>query len=134
MDTLRLPARIESLEPFRSYVVKKVAQVGASQDAIFKIELILEELLTNIIKYAYRKGSEGDIEIGCSIDDNKLCISIGDWGCPFDPLSKIEPDICQDVSDRNVGGLGIFLARKFMSELKYERDSGKNLLMFCFEL
>lgn len=107
--------------------------MGLPDETIFKIDLILEELLTNVINYAYPQG-EGDVEIGYSLEDGKLKVSIRDWGCPFDPFESKEPDTCRDLNERKVGGLGIYLVRKLVSELNYERECGKNVLTFYFLL
>ncbi len=55
-------------------------------------------------------------------------IEIIDWGLPFDPLSKPVPDIKAPAQERTIGGLGIYLIRKVMDEVKYRRDAGRNIL------
>jgi len=133
MDALRLPAKRESLENFRSFVVDRATRLKVSQELLFKIELVLEEALTNVIRYAYPEAS-GDVEIECTVLENKLCLSISDWGDPFNPLERPEPDLTCEMSERPIGGLGIYLIRHMGDEMHYTRQGHKNILSFCFRV
>jgi len=132
MTTLLLPAKLESLEPFRTFVLQEVESFGMAQDRVLQIELVLEELLVNIVSYAYPQGG-GEVEVGCSIEEGEFHICIRDWGVPFDPLTKEEPNLAESISDRRVGGLGIFLVREMTSQVSYQRQGDSNLLRLCFE-
>lgn len=135
MGILRLPARMESLETFRSYILQGITNLGVAQDVIFKIELVLEELLTNVINYAYAPGREGDMEVEYSLDERKrLRLSIKDWGAPFNPLTQDAPELNKNLSEREIGGLGIYLVRQLAGELHYNRRSDENILTMCFQL
>ena len=95
---------------------------------ITPINLVLEEALTNVIFYAYEKGSTHEIKIDFAHTANQLDITITDTGKPFDPTKKEDPDIELSVEERPIGGLGIFLIRKIMSEVSYERVGKENIL------
>jgi anti-sigma regulatory factor (Ser/Thr protein kinase) len=132
MDTLRLPAKIESLECFRSFVVERAENWGVPLEALLKVELVLEEILTNIFLYAYPQ-QEGHVEVECSSESGRgFCLRATDWGIPFDPLAQEDPDLSTDLAERPVGGLGIFLARQMADELSYNREDGRNVLRVCF--
>ena len=89
-----------------------------------------EEVLVNVINYAYPQ-EEGDVEVYCHPDeDNRLIIQVSDGGVPFDPLSVPPPDLSQDINSRQAGGLGIFIVRQLADELKYVRDGKRNILTF----
>jgi serine/threonine-protein kinase RsbW len=134
METLRLPATMESLEVFRLFVLGKLRQLNIVQELVFKVELVLEEVLTNVIHYAYPEGA-GDVEVGCAIEgDEKFCFCVTDWGIPFNPLERPDPELGEDISDRQVGGLGIYLVRHLVDQLHYHRQEGGNTLTFCFRL
>lgn len=134
MPTTRLPAKKEYLEKLQSCVMDTVRELGASPKTLFNIELALEEILSNVIKYAYPDGS-GEVEIECFIDETgMLRILIRDWGAPFDPTHCEAPDVCQDVCERPVGGLGIYLTRQLAGDLVYERLSDGNRLTIRFQL
>jgi len=95
---------------------------------ITPINLVLEEALSNVIFYAYEKGSSHEIKIDFAHSANQLDITITDTGKPFDPTQKEDPDIELSVEDRPIGGLGIFLIRKIMNEVSYERVGQENIL------
>lgn len=134
MDSLVLPAKMDSLEPLRAHVLARVEKWQLAPAVCAKIELVLEEVLTNIIHYAYPDG-EGNMEVRCAVERNSLFrLEILDWGSPFDPLSSNDPDVTKGVEQRDVGGLGIFLLRNMVDELHYKRVDGKNILSICLSL
>jgi anti-sigma regulatory factor (Ser/Thr protein kinase) len=134
MYTLRLPAKLESLETFRSFVLQTIKDWNITQTIVPKIELVLEEVLTNIINYAYPTG-EGDVEVKCTLlNKDKLCFVIQDWGNPFNPLMKNSPDLSADLFERRIGGLGIFLVRTMVDELDYRHEEGTNILKLCMKI
>jgi serine/threonine-protein kinase RsbW len=132
METLLLPATMESLEICRLFVMGKLQQLHVVQELEFKVELVLEEVLTNVIHYAYPEEA-GEMEVACTIeDDQNFCFRVTDWGIPFNPLERPDPELSEDISERQVGGLGIYLVRHLVDDLSYERQEGKNTLIFCF--
>ena len=130
MDSLRLPAKLDSLSSFNTFVIEKIDQFDLPREIIPKIELVLEELITNVFKYAY-PGREGDLELACSYRGSDLCISLRDWGAPFNPLEQNNPDISEDISQRKIGGLGIYLVKEMVENLEYHRQDDSNILSFC---
>jgi len=134
MDTLTLPARLDSLETLLSFILKRAKNAGAPEERLSAIRLGLEEILVNIISYAYPKG-EGRVEVSFSIQsDGKLSIEVTDWGIPFDPLALAPPDLERDFSERQIGGLGIYLARKLAHQIVYERVHDANRLTVVFDI
>jgi anti-sigma regulatory factor (Ser/Thr protein kinase) len=134
METLRLPATMESLELFRRFVLGRLQRLNMAQEVVFKIELVLEEALTNVVHYAYPE-AKGEVEVSCALEHNKrFCLCVKDWGLPFNPLERPDPEMCEEISERQVGGLGIYLIRHLVDELQYQRQEGENLMTFCFRL
>lgn len=133
METLRLPAKMESLDAFRSFVTAGMEKLDISPELLFKVELVLEEALTNVIHYAYLE-EPGEVELEFGTADNRLCFKISDWGKPFNPLERPDPEIDADILERPIGGLGIFLIRRMVDELSYERREDRNMLTFCFNI
>jgi serine/threonine-protein kinase RsbW len=126
---------MEYLETFRSYVLEKAEKWGIDQETLFKIELVLEELLTNVIRYAYVDGGSGDVEVECSFQrDNRFYLSIQDWGKPFDPLQREDPDLTKGVNEREIGGLGIHLVRQMADQVSYNREENSNKVHLCFQI
>lgn len=134
METLRLPATMENLESFRLFVRKRLQPLNLAEELEFKVELVLEEAVTNVIHYAYPEAT-GEAEVGMVVEAGKgFCLCVKDWGVPFNPLERPDPTMCEEVSERQVGGLGIYLIRHLVDELDYQWQEGANTLTFCFTL
>lgn len=94
----------------------------------FKIRLCVEEVVENIVSYAYTNG-EGPMEASVLADtDGTITLVFKDRGVPFDPLAKPDPDITLSAEDRPIGGLGIFLCKQMMDNVRYEYTDGQNVL------
>ena len=92
------------------------------------LNLVLEELITNIIFYGYTDKNEHFIEINIDFDDSRIFLKVEDDGIAFNPLLKEEADISLPVEERAIGGLGIHFVRKIMDTISYERKNEKNIL------
>ena len=89
------------------------------------LDLAVEEIFVNIANYAY--GDEkGTAEIILSKNNNAVSLTFIDQGTPYDPLAKPDPDTTLGASERQIGGLGIFLVKKVMDETSYEYKDGSN--------
>jgi serine/threonine-protein kinase RsbW len=127
--TLVLSATLENLEFFLAHVRSSAAAWGMEAELLYPIELSLEEVLVNVISYAYPKEEKGNIDVNCSWDSQQgLTIQVVDYGAAFDPLEKPDPDTNLSLDERGIGGLGIFLTKKMMDTVTYERSRGKNIL------
>ncbi len=93
------------------------------------LNLALEEAVSNIILYAYPQKMGDAISVKATHVNSSLLFTISDSGVEFDPTVVPEADITLSAEDRQIGGLGIFLIRKIMDEVKYERIDGKNVLI-----
>jgi serine/threonine-protein kinase RsbW len=132
MPVLRLPAAMESFEAFRSFVFHRMEHDGMAE-LLPEVDLALEEVLINAINYAYPKGN-GEIEIDCHADGPaSFYLAVMDWGIPFNPLEQPPPDLSADISERAVGGLGIYLVKDMAARLAYEHKDGRNTIMMWFE-
>ena len=96
---------------------------------IYTMKLALDEILTNIISYAYDDAKEHIIVIRLSLDQEKWTVEVEDDGRPFNPLNAPEPDSKQLLGERPIGGLGIHLVRKLIDELEYRRQNDRNILV-----
>jgi anti-sigma regulatory factor (Ser/Thr protein kinase) len=130
---IELPALLDSLDQFRCFVLKKAGELSVDPEFLPNLELALEELLVNVISYAYPSGRAGMIEVGCGTFDGRMfCIQIRDHGKPFDPLTLPDPDITLDVLERPVGGLGIYFVRQLAELVRHEYIEDSNQLTCCF--
>lgn len=125
---IRLPAKLEYLETFVASVKAAAEKYGFARTRISEIELASEEILVNIFNYAYKE-SEGYAEVITGTDeDRQFVIEISDTGIPFNMLLLNRPDLTSDISERRIGGLGVFLARELMKDIRYYREDNKNIL------
>lgn len=102
---------------------------GLSEDEVFSINVALDEMLSNIIKYGYTDDAIHEIQIRLSVAGPVLAVEIEDDGQPFDPCAAAPVDVDAPLEERKVGGLGIHIVRKLMSEVGYARVNGRNRLV-----
>jgi serine/threonine-protein kinase RsbW len=100
-----------------------------NSEDVFKLNLVLEELFTNIVSYGYEDNLEHTIDMEFSFDRSNLIIKIVDDAKEFNPLLRDDPDIDIPLEDRKIGGLGIFLTKKMMDHVDYSRIDNKNILI-----
>lgn len=127
--------------PFRLVVGSDIAEIpgvsarleevmgrnGFSSEEILDTQLAVEEVVTNTIVHGYRS-TRGEIKIVCRFTGDRAVIEISDTAPAFDPLSLPDPDFAGELGDRKIGGLGVFLVRQLMDEVRYRREGGRNIL------
>lgn len=101
---------------------------GVSEEAIYSLETALEEIVTNAVKYAFRKAKVHNIDVTASVNAKAAELVIENDGDVFDPTSVAEPDINRPLEKMPVGGLGIHLIRSLASGLEYRRENDRNRL------
>ena len=120
---------LDKIRTVQDFVEAFCVSHNLALDLVNNINLCLEEVLVNVINYGYDDGDVHQIDIDLALSDCQLEISIKDDGKPFDPLQRPDPDLEQPLEDRPIGGLGIFLLKKLMDGLEYDRREGKNILV-----
>ena len=108
------------------YVEQDMIQKKIAPEIRSKMIVITEELFTNIALYAYENG--GIVRIQTALHKNCYSVIFTDSGKPYNPLERQEPDTAQPLAEREVGGLGIFIARKMADALDYTYKNGENVL------
>ena len=128
--TLSLALKCDLSELARS--AEEIEKFGANRDWppewIFKTNLALDELITNVVNYGFEGQEEKkDIHITLTESDNCLVVVMEDEGNPFDPFSEAaEPSLDDELEERTVGGLGVYFVKTLMDEATYERREGRN--------
>ena len=107
---------------------------GVSPQAVYLVNLAIEELATNILKYGYDDTAAHEILLRLEIDSGTLLLVLEDDGHEFDPLAAPEPDVNLPAEERLPGGLGIHLVRKMVDEIHYQRLDGRNRLTVKLKL
>jgi len=112
------------LEAARDRVRAHLERAGVDETALYAIDLALEELAGNTIRY----GKAETIRVDLAIEPSTVCLSIVDDGRSFDPTRHPEPVPVKRLADAPVGGRGIPLVRRFVRAMRYGRDGGRNRL------
>lgn len=120
--SIQIPAHWDSLQQLMEFVDLIEQDALLKPDQLFVLRLVIEEIVTNLIKYGYAE-AEGTIEVVCAVDAADLAIMIRDHGRPFDPRDLPDPEFHDDLEQRPVGGLGIFLVRELVDSISYRHDS-----------
>jgi len=125
--------KIKNKIPEIEHVCDAVAEFSRKHNVvdkiIFTLHLAIDEILTNIISYGYSDTDEHVIDIRYSFLKDYLQLEIIDDSNPYDPSAAPEPDVEASLEDRKIGGLGIYLIKNMMDEIKYSSDNGKNTLV-----
>jgi anti-sigma regulatory factor (Ser/Thr protein kinase) len=99
---------------------------GFGEKDVYNIQLATDEAASNIVEHAYEGVSNGVLDLSCGMEGDVIKIVLVDYGEPYDPSVVPIPDIKADLSERKIGGLGIFLMRKLMDEVHYEPRANKS--------
>ena len=126
--TVSFKNQLSEIERLGQLVTEFAERHQWSPRILFEMNVALEELLTNVISYAYDDNQEHEITLRLSFVDGELTAELADDGRPFNPLEAADPDLSIPLEERPIGGLGIFLVRKFTTDLAYQRRDGKNFL------
>lgn len=129
MKTKSFPAKTEELDNVLNFVNADLEENGCNPKFQMQIAVAVEELFVNVAHYAYEAGSDGPCEVVTNLDDEGyFSIKMKDLGQPFDPLAKEDPDVTLSAQEREIGGLGIFMVKKFMDKVSYEREGNYNVM------
>ena len=129
---LTLPASAGSISAFSEFVREAAETAGVPRNEFEKLNLVIEEILINVARYAYTPGT-GAVEVACTpAGPHKLRVEVADFGRVFNPLEADPPDLSRGLADRPIGGLGVFLVRSMVDSIDYRRERDRNVLSFTF--
>ena len=125
--------QLSEMSRIADFVKELGADNNLNQRLTFHLDLILDELITNIISYGYQDKNEHQIALSFDVEGDFLHLEIIDDGIAFNPLESKKPDTSLSVDDRPIGGLGIYFAKSFSDNITYFRRHDKNhlLIRFC---
>ena len=104
-------------------------------DLTMNLNLVLEEIFTNIVNYGFKDSASHDIHITFQYDKQEITITIIDDGIPFNPLEAVQPPVLNaGIEDTPVGGLGFHIVRQLMDKINYKRENNKNHLILSKEV
>ena len=127
-NSIVLANEISEVSKLNDFIEEIGREFAIAPDVLFNLNLVLEEAVVNVINYAYPKEEHEFIYLSASMHEGSIVLVLTDTGKAFDPTAAPEADITLSADERQIGGLGIFLIRQIMNEVKYERIDGKNIL------
>ena len=127
-ETLTLTNKLSQVSSLVSFVRGVTERFCFSDRQAKAIRLALEEIVVNVIDYAYPEGTEGLIDVRAWSDGRVLRFVVTDSGIPFDPTAVPPADTTLSAEERPIGGLGIHMARSLMDDVRYERTDEENIL------
>lgn len=112
---------VAAAEPF--FAANRVAPAMAQ-----RMILVIDELLTNVISYAWPQGGDHTIELRMRIEDGRVEMELRDDGVPFNPLEVVAPALDTPLENWPIGGLGLHFVRSLMDRVDYRREGGTNMI------
>ena len=125
---LKLENSLESILVATGRVSTWLEEVAAPAECQELAAITLEEIVLNCIKYGYDDEARHTIEVSSVLGKDRFCMTICDDGHPFNPLEAPPPNLSDNLEDRPIGGLGIYLLRQLWSDIEYRRQDGRNCL------
>ena len=119
---------MSELERVNRFVEDVSEALALDMELQLHLNLVIEEMVVNVISYAYPEGTTNDIQLVAESDGKVLTFVLSDHGKPFDPTAKECADMNENPANRNLGGMGIFIVKQMMDEVSYKRQNGKNWL------
>ena len=129
MKTLTLEATVENISRVTAFIDEALEALDCPMKAQMQIDVAIDEVFANIASYAYAPDT-GSATVNFAFDapTRTASVTFVDSGVAYDPLQKADPDITLSAEEREIGGLGIFLVKKTMDAVEYERRDGQNVL------
>lgn len=128
MKKITVPAKLEQLSVITDFVMEELALLNCSDKIQMQIAIAVEEIFVNIANYAYYP-DEGDAIVLTEVQESplRMTITFMDDGIPYNPLARPDSDTSLPVSDREIGGLGIFLVKQNMDFVDYKYENNQNI-------
>ncbi|MCL2254418.1 MAG: ATP-binding protein [Lachnospiraceae bacterium] len=126
MKELLIDAKIDNLDAVLGFIGAELEAADCTLKLQTQIAITVEEIFVNIAHYAYSP-EVGGATIRISVGD-EIIIEFEDKGKPYNPLEKDDPDVTLGADEREIGGLGVFMVKKFMDTAKYRHEGNKNIL------
>jgi anti-sigma regulatory factor (Ser/Thr protein kinase) len=135
IEPLTIPGTLTSLADLRQYVTAAATAAGLGKKAAYRLNLAVDEIATNVITHGYLEaGRDGVIDVNTEIDEEALIIHLEDAGEVYNPIQYQAPDdLDQPPEERQIGGLGVFIAIQSVDKFLYERIGNRNRHTFVMK-
>ncbi len=129
-----IPGRLSEVDAVARRVEEFGDAHGLPGPKVYVINLALDELITNVVSYGFGGVAEPEIRITLRIEGGALVLIMEDNGQPFDPTRDMPTDITSPLTERPIGGLGLYLVKSFADRLSYEFADGRNRVIVEHDL
>ncbi len=126
--TIELKSDLSEIGRMSEWIEQFGARHDLAADVVFQLNLVLEEIVTNVISYAFDDDEAHMVEVGLCFTGDELEAFVKDEGTAYDPTDADPPDLDAPLEERQVGGLGVHLVREMMDGVSYSRVGNKNIL------
>lgn len=120
---------LDELENLSRHVEIFCKANGLTRRNAFALNLVIDEVFTNIVSYGFKDKKEHRIKIDLRIINGELTVRVEDDGVPFNPTTAPKTDLCCSIEDRKIGGIGLHLINQIMNIIIYKRVKDKNILV-----
>jgi anti-sigma regulatory factor (Ser/Thr protein kinase) len=129
MKEITIAATVENIDVVTDFVNEQLESCDCPMKAQMQIDIAIDELFSNIAHYAYNPET-GDATVRVEVVEDPMAVVITfiDKGIPYDPLKKADPNTALSAEEREIGGLGIFIAKKTMDSIAYAYENNQNVL------
>jgi anti-sigma regulatory factor (Ser/Thr protein kinase) len=128
--SMTVPASAPGVREAESALLAFAKSSGLPAEAIWRLEVALDEVLSNVVRHGLAAGRIGPIAVDLDIGTSRIEVVVTDDAPAFNPLEVQTPDPSVPLEERPIGGLGITLVKALMDEVTYERRDGRNRLTF----
>jgi len=122
-------AKLEDIPAVTAFVEEELEKIDCPMKIVTQFSIAIDEIFSNIVKYGYAK-KPGPVEVKVIVrdDPHEVSLKFTDSALPYNPLTKADPDVTLSADERSVGGLGIFMVKKSMDDIKYKYENEQNIL------
>lgn len=124
MQKLKLPPSLEAMAEVTAFVEQGMEDAGLPMKLIAQMNIAVDEIFSNIVRYS----GATDATVGVKVSNGVLTLRFADNGLPYDPTATVLPDTTLSAEEREIGGLGLLMVKKFMDTVEYEYHDGLNIL------
>jgi len=128
VETFIVPAEAKNLAQIREFATVYAQRNGFNREELNRIKISIDEICSNIVRYAYEGMERGDIQVRIKKRKNRISIKICDTGVAFDPSIIKAPDLGQYVQERKRGGMGFHLVKRLNDKVLYKRVGNQNVI------
>ena len=127
-DEITVDAAVENVPTVTAFVDQRLEALNCPMKTRMQIDVAIDEVFSNIARYAYDPSGPATVRVDVDQDPLAVRVTFIDHGRPYDPLAREDPDVTLSAEERQAGGLGIFLVKKTMDDVRYEYQDGQNIL------